>query len=128
MKRVLNAAIALLVAVTLTACSPFDRVCPAIGYSSTLIVTPASPASDLHLEFCSEPGCIPGATTPEAMVSGDGVSGWTITFLISDTDVFVYRITDAAGAVISEGSVAPEWVRVDGSAECGGNVEARVTL
>ena len=32
-----------------------------------------------------------------------------------------YRLTDGDGAVVAEGFVEADWVRIDGTDQCGGN-------
>lgn len=136
-----NAAVALLVGTgltSLTACSP-GVVCPAIGYVSSAAITLAHPQPGLTLEVCDGEGCALGAdrgpigdTYAEEgsllEVTGSSQGGWQVTFGAGGDSTIGYRLMDGAGSVVDEGYVSVDWIRVDGSAQCGGNREATVEL
>jgi hypothetical protein len=132
--------------------------CTAVGYSTTAHITLAEPRSGIDLQLCDGAGCAPrpgmtaenppleqatpsdlsGASAPTPVppapmdtaamsITGDSMTGWSAE-LLGGQPVLGYRLTDAAGAVVSEGEVEADWVRVGGSAECGGPREAKVQL
>lgn len=138
MRRHALAAATTLVASATAACLPLPVACTTIGYSSTLTVTLAEPRPDATLELCLAEGCTPAPleelSSDEAFAegrfgeaSGDGRSGWTVV-LGGGGDAVGYRLLDADGAVLAEGEVEPDWVRVGGSEQCGGPAEAEVVL
>lgn len=140
--RALRSLVAVVIATAmLTGCGPIGFACTAIGHSSIARITLADPRPGLSLELCDGGECTPGPVErpvevgateqpPQTGVTGldgDSVSGWTASFL-GGQPVLGYRLTDAAGTVVSEGSVDVEWVRIDGTERCGGNTEADVVL
>ncbi|CAH0178485.1 hypothetical protein [Microbacterium sp. Bi128] len=110
----------------LTGCVPPMVACTAIGYSSTLFLDLDTPTTGLTLELCDGEGCTPSPTSD--FEPTETATGWVVSPLFGAGDVVGYRVTDATGAVVREGSVRPDWKRVDGSDTCGGNTEARVAL
>ncbi|MFG6277599.1 hypothetical protein [Microbacterium sp. 5K110] len=109
----------------LTGCVPPMVACPAIGYSSTLFLDLDTPTTGLALELCDGEGCTPSPTSD--FEPTETATGWVVSPL-SAFEVVGYRVTDATGTVVREGSVRPDWKRIDGSERCGGNTEARVIL
>ncbi|WP_150951562.1 hypothetical protein [Microbacterium testaceum] len=128
MNRGAAVGLAAITALFLSSCSAFGSVCPAIGYSSTLTIETALPSHDLLLSLCAGADCIPEEGAEGPFLSGDAEAGWTASFFSGDTQVIGYRLTDATGTVLAQGHVEPEWVRVDGTAECGGNTRAALTI
>lgn len=127
----------------LTACSPStDVACPAIGYSSNATIVLSNPRPGLTLELCDGEGCVPGPpmepvqigatqqpndATPQD-VSGSSDVGWQATFILGGDPTMGYRLTDGTGAVVGEGYVKVDWIRIDGSEQCGGTRRAKVEL
>lgn len=125
----------------LTGCAPLGLACSAVGYSSVVHVVLDDPRSGLLLELCDGEGCTPGpiegpvkiGATEEPIptgvfeLAGSSTGGWTA-HLSGGQPTLGYRLTDATGAVVGEGHVDVDWVRIDGTQQCGGNREARVTL
>lgn len=106
--------------------------CPAIGWSSSLAVEIEGDSSRVgQVRVCDEEGCWPDPDAasmggPVIQVKGAG-SDWTFT-LASAPDPIKVLVTSSTGTVLSETEVDPEWVRVGGSAECGGPQRAVVTV
>lgn len=135
----------LLACVVLTACVPPGFVCTTVGYSTVAQIVLAEPREGVSLELCDGESCEPGqpmmpeeiqpaGTSREPVVDtgimsirGDGVTGWSADML-GGHPMLGYRVTDASGVVITEGSVEVEWVRVGGTEQCGGPREARIEL
>ena len=77
----------------------------------------------------------PVRTTPEPVADdtgvltliGDGVSGWSADF-VGGQSVVGYRLTNAVGEVVAEGTIDVDWVRIGGTERCGGPREAEITL
>lgn len=125
----------------LSGCAPFGISCPAIGYGSTAYITLDQPRTGVTLEVCDGEGCTPGpameptgvGVTEEPVetgihqLTGDSSTGWSASML-GGQPVLGYRLVDDTGAVIAEGSVDVEWVRIDGDDRCGGNRAAQVVL
>lgn len=101
MRRLASSIVAAALILALTGCTsfPIPFACPAIGYSS---------AASIGLE-------------------GDSVAGWTATLLDSSA-AMGYRVSDAAGAIVQEGILHVDWVRIDGTEQCGGNRHADVVI
>lgn len=127
--------------VLLTGCVPPFFACTAIGYSSVAHIELDDPRPGLLLELCDGEDCTPGpveqpvelgaTAIPEPTgvfgVTGDSANGWSAS-LLGGQPVLGYRLTDASGAVIAEGAVDADWVRIDGSERCGGNRTAEIRL
>ena len=128
--------------VVLTGCaSSYPFACTAIGYGSTAYVALGNARPGLAIELCDGDGCIPGpvempveigateepADTGIFSLEGDSVTGWSAA-LLGGQPVLGYRLTDSTGAIVAEGYVDVDWVRVDGTEQCGGNREARVEI
>jgi hypothetical protein len=69
----------------------------------------------------------PVEDTGVASIIGDGVTGWTADFLGGQPTIG-WRLLDASGLQLAEGTADAEWERVGGSAQCGGPREAEITL
>ena len=143
--RIATALAAVILApVLLTGCTGiFPVACPAVGYSSSATITLQSPRSGLTLEVCDGEGCEPGPPAEPlriggeveprddgdfAELSGSSLDGWSAVFMIGGEPVLGYRLTDEADVIVGEGHMPVDWVRIDGSEQCGGNREARITL
>ncbi|GHE09424.1 hypothetical protein [Klenkia taihuensis] len=139
-------------------CGAGDTVCPAIGYGSVLVVElsrdwPAGSGRSVELDC--DPACplpvvlldqptpipVPGMPgTPAAPTSSTPAPAPDDPVLELDDDgtarlaLYVERPGEVTarvrqnGAVVAEVTVRPEFVRVDGTAECGGNAEARIVV
>lgn len=140
--RALRSIVALGAAVAvLTGCGPVGFACTAVGYISVARVMLTEPRPGLSLELCDGEGCTPGPAPGPAQIGategpletgvvgldGESDSGWSAN-LLGGQPVLGYRLTDATGTVVSEGYVDVEWVRIDGTEQCGGNREAHVVL
>ena len=113
------------------------RACPAIAWGNGLTV-------ELAGDWPPEEGrsvqvSCPGACRPEALEgtpSGsirEGVAPLvgdraTVSFLMETPDEVHVAVLDPDGAVLAELTADPEWVRVGGSAECGGPHETTLTV
>jgi hypothetical protein len=60
-------------------------------------------------------------------LTGDSANGWSAD-LLGGQPVLGDRITDGDGAVVAEGFVEADWVRIDGTDQCGGNRLADIQL
>ena len=130
-RRITEAAILVGVGLAaLTACSPFTDVnCPAIAYPSNATITLAHPQPGLTLEVCDGEGCIPGPPAdPVQDMSGSSEVGWQVTFILGGKPTMGYRLTDETGEVVDEGYVKVDWIRIDGSEQCGGTRQATIEL
>ncbi|GAA4046572.1 hypothetical protein [Agromyces indicus] len=137
-------------AVALTACAPLgeddDVDCPAVAYSNTARLTLSEPRSGLLLELSREDSSEPDSTkTPVEFrrtgdqplqvveetgvddLTGDSATGWTAQ-LVGAYPTLLYRIIDDSRTMVAEGSVEVDWVQVGGTPECGGPMEADITL
>ncbi|MGF0118682.1 hypothetical protein ACQFYA_20515 [Promicromonospora sp. Marseille-Q5078] len=107
------------------------QACPAIGYSSLLAVTMTGETLEVDLVQVRDsdrwqppaPGS-EDATAPSLMTSRDGDT-WTFT-LVYPPNPIALRALDDAGDVIARTEVDVHWVRVGGTAECGGPMEGHV--
>jgi hypothetical protein len=122
---------------TLAACDGgVGRACPAIGWGSTLSVELAPdwpPGEGRTVQVgCPEPCGMPLQGTP----SGPGREGVApptgtttgVSFVMGTPDSVVVTVLGPDGAVVAEVDAVLAWVRVGGSAECGGPHEAAVTV
>lgn len=140
------------------ACGAGGTVCPAIGYGSVLVVElsrdwPAG--SDRTVELDCDPACpppvvlldaptrvpfpglpgtpaVPPPTTPPPTPADPvlelGEDGTARLALYAERPEEVTARVRQDGVVVAEVTVRPEFVRVDGTAECGGNTEARIVV
>lgn len=117
----------------LAGCAPF--ACPAIGWSNTLVAQLDGDTSAVaHVQLCTDDGCAPveggdpsgplGSVQLEAQDAGS----WTFSIGMDRPDQVTVRTLAADGTVLSDTEVAPAWVRVGGSEQCGGPGEATVTV
>lgn len=122
----------LVTAIGLTGCVPF--ACPAIGWSNTLTVLLDGDASAVdRVQLCTDAGCAPAEDVdlsgPLGLIRVTEHDGDTWTFSVDGLpESFTVRSLAADGTVLSDMEVTPEWVRVGGSARCGGPGEATVTV
>ena len=89
------------------------------------LVDPTGPAAP-----SDDPTVPTGPSSAEAgpiSLTGDSSTGWSAGFL-AGYPVLNYRLIDTTGAVIAEGEVDVDWVRVGGSEQCGGPAEAEIEL
>ncbi len=130
------AALALASAVGLAGCGGgVVSACPAVGYTHALIVTldgdRAGSVADVQL--CTDEGCEPNDDADPAhpgrlvVISSQHDDSWTFT-LASRPQQLTVRTLGADGTVLADTDVTPRWVRVGGSAECGGPNRATVTV
>ena len=113
-------------------CGPVTA-CPAIGYSSTLVVElgagwPDEPGRSVRVDCdgpCSDP---PAAGGPDDVrtVELTGTSA-RIDWFDGTGDVVV-TVLGPDGTELAAVDTAPEYERVGGTAECGGPTEATVTV
>lgn len=112
---------------------PFGA-CPAIGWLNTLTVAlDGDTAAVDQVQLCTEAGCAPASdvdmTGPLGLITVADHDGDTWTFSVDSLpDTFTVRTLAADGTALSDTEVTPEWVRVGGSAQCGGPHEATVTV
>lgn len=123
----------LLGSVALTGCGATVEACPAIGYGSTATITLKTPQPGLTLEVCDGESCSPALPSTPGQTSlsdlnGSSAEGWTAHFILGGKAMMGYRLTDASSSIIDEGYVPVDWVRIDGTEQCGGNQEASVEL
>ncbi len=141
MRLVKTVPVVLLSIALLTGCVPPLVTCSAVGYGSIVRVQLVEPRPGLELELCEGVGCAPGpverpvelGATESAVptgvfqLSGDSLTGWSAS-MNSGEPVLGYRLTDDEGNVLSEGITELDWVRIDGTEQCGGNRVAEVQL
>jgi hypothetical protein len=108
--------------------------CPAVGYSSSLVVElapdwPADQAHSVTIE-CDEPCAVPpmdggeAAGTPTAVLA-DGAAHFD---WLGDEASAVVTVLGADGTPLAEVDAELDWVRVGGTEECGGPLDATVTV
>jgi hypothetical protein len=104
------------------------RACPAIAWGNGLTVELAGdwpPGEGRSVRVgCPRP-C--GLEVPDGVAPLDGDRA-TVSFLIETPDAVDVAVLGPDGAVLTETRADPEWVRVGGSAECGGPHEATGTV
>ena len=105
------------------------QACPAIGYSSVLEVTLEGVASEVAVLQVRDgdqwqPPYPPDAEVPAIPTSHDGDT-WTFTLFSSPRSIML-RALDDDGDTLARTEVDVGWVRVGGTAECGGPMEAQV--
>ena len=99
--------------------------CPAIAYGSTLRVAVEGDAA--HVNLCVGDDCTPASKEALAMVDGTS-DGDTWTFSGQFPEEFTIRALDADRQVLADIPAEVEWVRTGGSEECGGPLEASITI
>jgi hypothetical protein len=108
--------------------------CPAVGYSSSLVVelAPDWPADQEHSVTieCDEPCGVPPMDGGEAATTRTSVlaDGAALFDWVGDEASVVVTVRAADGAELAEVDAELEWARVGGSEECGGPVQATVTI
>ena len=143
MRRLVWAAVTASALLALAGCTglPSLFACPAIGYSSIASIRLSEPAVGLRLALCSGSNCTPGPVEKPVEVGstatplptgifqldGNSETGWTATLLDAPTQMG-FRISDGSGATVKEGSLDVDWIRVDGTEQCGGNQEADLVI
>lgn len=109
-------------------------VCPAIGWLNALTVQLDGDTSAVdHVQLCTEAGCAPADDVdpagPLGPISVTDHAGDTWTFSVDTLpETFTVRALAADGQALADFEVTPDWVRVGGSARCGGPREATVTV
>ena len=106
------------------------QACPAIGYSSVLTVTLEGATSEVAVlqvrdDDQWQPPYPPDAEVPAIPTTHDGDT-WTFT-LFSPPNQIALRALDDGGDVLDQTEIDVGWVRVGGTAECGGPTEADAT-
>ncbi|SKC66230.1 hypothetical protein [Krasilnikoviella flava] len=104
-----------------------QQACPAIGYSSLLQVTLEVDTSEVAVLQVRDgeqwqPPYPPDAEVPAIPTSHDGDT-WTFTLFSSPRSIML-RALDDDGDVLARTEVDVGWVRVGGTAECRGPMEA----
>ncbi|MCZ2812738.1 hypothetical protein O2W15_14970 [Modestobacter sp. VKM Ac-2979] len=130
-----------LVAVVLAAVwtgGPVGQACPAIGWSNGLTVELADgwPAADAVRVECTSPcgpvAMAPSAEEPDAFTVP--LAGGTASVPITSVPIMgapgsvTVAVLAADGAPLGRADLDLDWVRVGGSAECGGPHEATATV
>lgn len=115
---------AALVVSVLAGCEFEATTCTAVGYGTGLTVRlddtwPEGPLRTVEVD-CGE-NCQSG---PAVTVDADGVAVFSLSY---PPIPFTVRVLEE-GVVVVEESVAPDLVRVGGTAECGGPTEAEVVV
>lgn len=143
MRKLLFSAVTTALLLVLTACAGVlgTFACAAIGYSSVASIRLSEPTAGLRLELCSGSECTPGPVempvevgstatpllTGILQLDGNSEAGWTATLLTAPSQMG-FRITDGNGATVKGGYVDVDWVRIDGTEECGGNHESDIVI
>ncbi len=152
-RRAMTAAAAASVALVLASCAFDGRweivitdACPAIGYSSALVVyvdDPTGDASDVRI--CENEGCEPpeDRSAPDRLGANGGIDAdatdgrvdlgivggeATLGMLVSAPSPLWIDVLDEGGRVLSTARVEPDYIRIDGTERCGGNRRADVTV
>ena len=121
----------------LTACDTGPTACPAIAWSNGLTVELAGgwwPGEGRSVRVACPQPC--GPEFREDAPPGPGHEGVaplvgdraTVSFRMETPDEVHVAVLGPDGAVLAEVEADLEWVRVGGSAECGGPHEATVTV
>ena len=118
MRRPCTSVTAALVLAVLTGCGP-ERVCPPIGWSSTVVVELAPEWTD------SEGASVRVADRPAVPVADGSAEVWLD---MSSPSTVQVAVLDAQGEVLAEREADLDWRRVGGTAECGGPTEATVVV
>lgn len=131
--RICTASIAgLVLAMGLSGCT--SGACPAIAYIHGLTVELGGEAADAaKVQLCTNEGCAPANDVDQTgslglvRVVGQDEDTWRFD-LDRAPDALTVRTLAADGTVLSDTLVTPEWVRINGSAQCGGRNEAIVEV
>lgn len=128
----LAAGAGLAVVLGLSGCT--SGVCPAIAYIHELTVElGGETAAAAEVQLCTLDGCAPAddvdQTVPLGFVRVESQDEDTWRFnLDTAPDALTVRVLASDGTVLSDTLVTPDWVRVNGSAQCGGTNEATVEV
>lgn len=128
----MTAAAGLALTLGLSGCT--SGVCPAIAYIHELTVELGGEAAGVaDVQLCADDFCSPaeGAelAAPLGLVRASSHDEETWRFDLDRThDALTVRTLAADGTVLSDNLVTPEWLRVNGSVECGGRNEAIVEV
>lgn len=123
---------ALLLACAVAGCGTEETACTTIGWTNLLRVEVSGDVTRVDdVRYCDAEGCWPDPSASR----GAGPLGeverssdtWSLTMLGMPESVSLQLVGDD-GTVLHEVERDPEWVRVGGSAECGGPHEATVTV
>ncbi len=128
-------AVGLVGSMGLAGCSGVISACPAIGYSHALTVTLDGEQVETvaRVQLCRDGRCEPAqgtdTTNPTPLVAmwHQDDDTRTFTLLSAPAQITVRTLADD-GTVLADTDVTPQWVRVGGSARCGGPHEATVTV
>lgn len=123
-------ALAVLAAVVGPRVAAPPQECTAIGYSSVLTVTLEGDTSEVAVVQVRDgeqwqPPYPPDAEVPAIPTSHDG-DAWSFTLFYPPNPIAL-RALDDDGDVLEQTEVDVGWVRVGGTAECGGPTEAEVS-
>lgn len=113
-----------IVATLLSGCS--FNACTTVGYPADLDIVLSEPTPGLELELCLGADCEPG-DDDTLSTTGDSSAGWSAS-VVNAFDTARYWVTDQAGATVTEGELPVEWIRVGGSEQCGGPMEASLVI
>ena len=136
-RRWMLAAALLIGTIGLSACSPFNLACPAIGWINALTIQLDGDVSEVaDVQLCIDDACVPtedGAVPDDlAQVALDPQDGnsdeWVFTTGMSTPAAFTVRVLAADGSILTDAAVTPEWIRGGGSEQCGGPGDATVTV
>lgn len=113
----------------------WSQACPAVGWINHVTVNVyGDSASVTSLAICDGETCArgPGDTAADMAdlwyyVDRDG-STWSFDLGMSTPESVTVRAFGADDALLNESTVAPEWVRVGGSEQCGGPHEGTIDL
>lgn len=133
-RRTTGAIAALLVAGAVGGCGTVGETeCTTIGWSDLLRVDVQGDATRVDaVRYCDADGCWPDpSASPDTGPLGDITrSGdtWNVTMFGGAPETVTLQLVTDDGTVLREVERVPEWVRVGGTAECGGPHEATVTI
>jgi hypothetical protein len=106
--------------------------CSTVGWSNALVVEIGDADGVADVIVCDASGCsddgMSATSLPPEPIGRDG-DAWRFSLAgMTASEALTVRTLAADGAVLVETEVAPEWVRVGGSAQCGGPHEGTVRL
>jgi hypothetical protein len=125
---------ALLAALSLLATCADGVVCPAIGWSNALTVELAEgwadvPGGSITLDCSSPCGAIDlDAHEPASELSVPLTGGAAVVQLLATPDSVTATVLGSDGVVLGGTTAHLDWRRVGGSEECGGPMEAVVSI
>ena len=126
MRRAVPAVLAASV-VLVTGCDEAAVVCPAIAYGSTLVIRLADdwpPGENRTVQVDCDSPCelVPPTGSPVPVTESEAR-----VVLVDPPDPVTVTVADPSGPLTSV-EEEPTWKRVGGTAECGGPMEATVTV